>query len=64
MTTLFTRDPLPSPSGYVPLNRAMLCLDDHCDAIFVIGPACPRCASERMMPLETWLNRQREETAP
>lgn len=41
------------PQGYVPLARAAICLD--CEALFVIGPSCPACASEHFIPLATWI---------
>jgi hypothetical protein len=40
------------PQGYVPMNRAAVCLD--CNAIFYLGPSCPACASAHFMSLERW----------
>ncbi len=45
------------PQGYVPMNRATVCLD--CRAIYFLGPCCPACASEAMMPLAKWMERER-----
>lgn len=43
------------PRGYVPIQRAMVCVEEDCGVIFVAGPSCPNCGTERMIPLETWL---------
>jgi len=42
-----------TPQGYVPLGRACVCLD--CEAVFLVGPTCPACASEHFVPLATWM---------
>jgi len=54
MRHLFVTEPLPIPVGYVPLARAMLCCD--CEAIFPVGPTCPNCAGEHMIPLARGLS--------
>lgn len=56
---LFTTEPEAVPVGYVRMNRAMVCLEEDCECIFTSGPTCPRCASDRMMPLAAWLDRER-----
>ena len=56
---LFTTEQLPVPIGSVDRRRAMVCCEDDCFAIFMPGPTCPACASERMIPLARWLDRVR-----
>ena len=46
------------PVGYVPLARAMICMT--CEAIAVVGPSCPNCAGEQVMPLARWLDTVQE----
>lgn len=37
----------------LPLNRAVLCLEDGCERIFDVAlRACPTCGSEHFMPLD------------
>lgn len=44
----------------IPLARAMLCLD--CDVLYDAnaGRRCPACHSPYVMPIATWLNRERD----
>lgn len=48
--------------AYIPLTKAMLCLNDKCGVIFEVGPErCPACTDSSAMPLQKILER-REET--
>ena len=59
---LFTTEPLPVPVGYVDRRRAMVCCEHNCHAVFMPSPTCPACASEQMIPLSRWLDREQKET--
>ena len=51
--------------AWTPLDRTMLCLS--CEATFALGPTalggtkpCPRCASDKFIPIARWLDRDQE----
>lgn len=46
---------------HIPLDRAMLCCNDDCEAIFEIGPEqCPACTDRNFVPLQALLEHRLE----
>ena len=44
---------------WLPLPRAMFCLERDCAAIFTAGESsCPACGGTHFMPLARWLKEQ------
>jgi hypothetical protein len=50
----------------IDLRFAKLCIELDCNTVFdsALFRQCPTCASVEHYPLESWLNRERPETAP
>ena len=42
--------------AFIPLSKAMLCLNERCEAIFEVGPnCCPACTDGAMVPVKSML---------
>lgn len=55
----------PRVMGWLRLDRALVCLELDCGAIFDASfHDCPACGSSGFMPLAAWLDRERGPSGP
>jgi hypothetical protein len=46
---------------HIPLDHAMLCCNEDCEAIFELGPEqCPACTQKHIVPLQALMEHRLE----